>query len=262
MTRRIALAVVACAFAFTPLLRAQSDAPPVQEAPRSSFEVSIDRAKVDLKAHQLELKMNREASKVTIKVIGESGAVLADEEQKEPHPANSPIVLRWSPSSDETVARIEVFGFDADGHYKGIAITPWSLTIPHEELNFKRDSSAIEEAEKPKLEASLAKITDAVDKHKDLGTITLFVAGHTDTVGSAQHNLTLSRARARSIAGWFAQHGLKVGIAFEGFGESALLVKTADEVDEPKNRRVDYILALQEPVMKTSGFHPAWKRLQ
>ena len=30
-----------------------------------------------------------------------------------------------------------------------------------------------------------------------------------------------------------------IGIAFEGFGESALLVKTPDETDEPKNRRVD-----------------------
>src|SRR5262249_41947147 len=156
--------------------------------------------------------------------------------------------------SDEIVARIEVFGFDSDGYYKGIAITPWTLSIPHEELNFKRDSSAIEEPEKPKLEASLGKITDAVNQHKDLGAITLYVAGHTDTVGTAAHNLTLSRARARSIAAWFSQHGLKISIAFEGFGESALLVKTADEVDEPKNRRVDYILALQEPVLKTSGF--------
>ena len=82
------------------------------------------------------------------------------------------------------------------------------------------------------------------------------------TVGPAAHNLTLSRARARSIASWFAQHGLKIGIAFEGFGESALLVKNADEVDEPKNRRVDYILAIQEPVVKTTSFHPAWKRIQ
>jgi hypothetical protein len=38
-------------------------------------------------------------------------------------------------------------------------------------------------------------------------------------------------------------------IAFEGLGERSLLVKTADEVDEPRNRRVDYILALEPPAL-------------
>jgi hypothetical protein len=38
-------------------------------------------------------------------------------------------------------------------------------------------------------------------------------------------------------------------------------VKTADEVDEPRNRRVDYILSIDEPVMKTTGFRPAWRRV-
>jgi outer membrane protein OmpA-like peptidoglycan-associated protein len=258
------MALAACAaLTLAPGVSAEPDAPTAPEAPRSTPEVSVDLSKVDLKAHQLELKMSHEASKVTIKVIGESGSVLANEEQSAVgHPANVPIVVRWSPSSDEPVARIELFGYDKDGMYKGVAITPWTLSVPHEEVNFRRDSSTIDEPEKPKLEASLSRISDAVSQHKDLGTISLFVAGHTDTVGPAAHNLTLSRARARSIAGWFAQHGLKIGIAFEGFGESALLVKTADEVDEPKNRRVDYILALQEPVLKASGFHPAWKRVQ
>jgi hypothetical protein len=54
---------------------------------------------------------------------------------------------------------------------------------------------------------------------------------------------------------------LKIPIAFEGFGESALLVKTADEVDEPRNRRADYILSVEEPVFKSSGFRPSWSRV-
>ncbi|HEY2409783.1 MAG TPA: OmpA family protein [Polyangiaceae bacterium] len=264
MTRVSAITILACAWLAIPIAHAESNAPPPgADSARSSLEVSVDLSKVDLKAHQLELKMNHEASKVTIKVIGESGSVLANEEQLEAgRPAGALIVVKWSPASEEPAARIELFAYDKDGVFKGVAITPWSLSIPHQEVNFRRDSSAIDDPEKPKLEASLVTITEAVKAHENLGAITLFIAGHTDTVGPASHNLTLSRSRARAIASWFAQHGLKLGIAFEGFGESALLIKTADEVDEPRNRRVDYILAMREPIMKTSGFHPAWKHIQ
>ncbi len=229
---------------------------------RSTLEIQIDKAKVDLKEHRLEVRMNHVAAKVTIKVYDESGAVLADQEQEFTGRApGSTLVVTWTPSSDATVARIEVFAYDEDGAYKGIAIVPWAVSIPHEEVNFRRDSSDIDDAERPKLEASFVKVTEAVASHKDLGRITLFIAGHTDTVGTSTYNLQLSRARAQSIATWFRRRGLKVGIAFEGFGESALLVKTADEVDEPRNRRVDYILSVDEPVMKTTGFRPWWRRV-
>ena len=170
-------------------------------------------------------------------------------------------MVTWSPSSDAPVGKIEVFAYDKDGYYKGIAITPWAVSIPHEEVNFGATRLDIDDSEKPKLEASLIKVNEAVLSHKDLGKITLFIAGHTDTVGTTAYNAQLSRGRAQSIASWFRRRGLKIGIAFEGFGESALLIKTPDETDEPKNRRVDYILAIDEPVMKTTGLRPAWKRI-
>ncbi|MET0595258.1 MAG: OmpA family protein [Polyangiaceae bacterium] len=240
---------------------AEADDPPAAPAPTSKLDVTIDKARVDLKEHKLEVKMNHVAAKVTVKVFDDSGVVLADEEH--PFAGAAPgtaLVVTWSPSSDATVGRIEVFGYDEDGSYKGIAITPWTLSIPHEEVNFRRDSSEIDDSEKPKLEASFAKVTEAVASHKDLGRIALFIAGHTDSVGAPAYNVQLSRSRAQAIAGWFKKRGLRIPIAFEGFGESSLLVKTADEVDEPKNRRVDYILSIDEPIFKTSGFRPAWKR--
>ena len=243
--------------------RADDEVPPVAEAaPRSPLDILIDKSKVDLKEHRLEVKMNHIAGKVTLKVYDDTGAVLADQEQDfSGRAAGSTLVVTWSPATDATVGKIEVFAYDKDGFYKGVAIVPWSISIPHEEVNFRRDSSDIDDSEKPKLEASFVKVTEAVLAHKDLGKITFFIAGHTDTVGTAAYNIQLSRARAQSIASWFRRRGLKIGIAFEGFGESALLVKTPDETDEPKNRRVDYILAIDEPVMKTSGLRPAWKRI-
>ncbi|HEU4405448.1 MAG TPA: OmpA family protein [Polyangiaceae bacterium] len=229
---------------------------------KAPLQIDLDKDKVDLKGHRLELKLSRDAAKVTIKVVGDSGAVLADQTHEfRGQRAGTPLVVTWSPSREEPVARIELFAYDTEGYYKGVALTPWSVSIPHEEVNFATGSAQIGASEQPKLEASYAKIADAVAKHEALGRVTLFVAGHTDTVGGDASNLRLSQQRAQAIAAWFRKRGVKVGIAYEGFGESSPLVKTADEVDEPRNRRADYILSLDEPTLKTSGFRPAWKRV-
>ena len=238
---------------------------PRREAPaagtKAALQVSIDKSKVDLNEHHLELKASRDLAKVTLRVTGDSGAVLADVERElSSYPAGKALVVEWNPSSDETVVRIEVFAYDMDGYYRGIAITPWAISVPHEEVNFRTNSSQVDDSEKPKLDASYAKVTEAVEKHADL-RVTLFIAGHTDTVGDASYNLLLSRQRAQAIAKWFRQRGLKIPIGYEGFGETALLVKTADEVDEPRNRRVDYILSVEEPVFKSSGARPTWYRV-
>ena len=63
------------------------------------------------------------------------------------------------------------------------------------------------------------------------------------------------------MARWFRQKGVRIPIAFEGFGETALRVQTPDETDEVRNRRADYILADDPPQLKASGFKPAWRRV-
>jgi outer membrane protein OmpA-like peptidoglycan-associated protein len=228
------------------------------EDKRPKLQINIDRSKVDLPGHKLEVTLNRAADKVRIKVIGNSGAVLAEVEKT--FGGASPgtaLPMSWTPSSEEEVARIEVWGYDTEGFYVGMAITPWSATVPHEEVNFETDRDVIRSSEAPKLEASLVKIKDLMSKRMESGKITLFIKGHTDTVGTTEHNLALSRRRARAIAGWFRDHGLKNPIAYEGLGKSALLVKTADQVDEPRNRRVDYILAYETPPLPAGEF--SWK---
>ena len=47
--------------------------------------------------------------------------------------------------------------------------------------------------------------THWVTKYKELGRITLFIAGHTDSVGNEGYNLQLSQRRAQSIGSWFRQ---------------------------------------------------------
>jgi len=226
------------------------------------LQILIDRSEVDLEHHRLQIRLNRPAARIELKVFDESHAPLAEKtlELKESS-AGQPILLTWTPSSDEPVARIEIYAYDTDDNWVAVAIVPWSVNIPHQEVLFETDKADIRKSEEPKLDESLHRIQSAVSSHGDLGRIQLFIAGHTDTVGTAAYNLALSRRRARAIAVWFQSHGLGIPIAYEGFGETAPLVETKDEVDEPRNRRVDYILSVETPSTK-KGRAPSWRYLK
>ena len=162
------------------------------------------------------------------------------------------------------MGRIEVKAYDVSGAWTGVELTPWFVPIPHEDVNFQTGSSEIQAAEAPKLEAAYAKLEEVLAKDREHGRmhpgITLYIAGHTDTVGSSSSNLKLSQDRARSIAAWFRKRGVKLPISYEGFGETSLAVKTADNVDEVKNRRADYVLS-DGPPTYSAAFKPSWKRI-
>jgi outer membrane protein OmpA-like peptidoglycan-associated protein len=123
-----------------------------------------------------------------------------------------------------------------------LELIPWSVEIEHEDVNFATDSAKIEPSEEKKLDASLAKINEVVKRGGKFMAMRLYVAGHTDTVGPNDKNRKLSLARAQSIAAYFRKKGIKIPIAFAGFGEEVLKVKTADNTDERTNRRADYVL--------------------
>jgi outer membrane protein OmpA-like peptidoglycan-associated protein len=231
----------------------------------SRLAVQVEKSKVDLKAHRLEVKMSHPAGKVKITVVGESGATLAEETQEfTGRPAGAPLIVTWKPSSAEIVSTIDVVAYDAQGSWVGVQISSWHVDIPHEDVNFETDKADIREGEVPKLDAAFSKLNEVLAKDAAHGKqhpgITLYIAGHTDTVGGAGHNLKLSQARALSIAAWFRKRGVKMPIAYEGFGEAALAVSTADNVDEPRNRRVDYVLS-DEPPRYGGGATAAWKRV-
>jgi outer membrane protein OmpA-like peptidoglycan-associated protein len=224
-------------------------------------QLQLDKSKVDLAGHQLELRMSLPPARVEIRVVSETNEVLAEETHDfTGRDAGSALMVTWSPASAAPVARIDLKAYDTTGGFAGIAVVAWSLSIPHEEVVFRTDSAEIDALERPKLEASLQKIAAALRAHRvDFGRPTLFIAGHTDTVGSDAHNLKLSQARAQAIARWFRAHGVGIAVAYEGFGEFAPAVQTPDNTDEPRNRRVDYILSIDEPVLRTQGFHASWK---
>jgi outer membrane protein OmpA-like peptidoglycan-associated protein len=66
------------------------------------------------------------------------------------------------------------------------------------------------------------------------------VVGHTDTSGSRASNLELGLRRANSIRTRLVEAGVRdTVIEVTSHGEADPLVKTADEVLEPRNRRVE-----------------------
>ncbi|MEO8838261.1 MAG: OmpA family protein [Herbaspirillum sp.] len=68
----------------------------------------------------------------------------------------------------------------------------------------------------------------------------LSVIGHTDTVGTLLENERLGLLRAQTIARLLKQSGVQVlEMTVASHGEQNLLIKTADETPEPKNRRVE-----------------------
>ena len=234
------------------------DEPPSDECRKSSaaLSLSVDRRTVSLEEGRLQAKMDGPICSLVMQITRKDGPMI----EKLFHYAETEQELRWNPLPRDQIEKIEIRITAKNNAYQAVTLVPWFVKIDHKEVKFDTNKAIIRDSEVVSLKDSLTKIEEVLHKveGKGLGTITLFVAGHTDTRGSDEHNMTLSRARAQAIAGWFQKQGLCIPIVYEGFGETALKKVTADEVDEQANRRADYILSVEPPVIK-KGATPAWK---
>jgi outer membrane protein OmpA-like peptidoglycan-associated protein len=69
------------------------------------------------------------------------------------------------------------------------------------------------------------------------------VNGHTDSTGSDQYNLDLSRRRAQSVASYLSAQGVDGRrFAVNGYGESDPIASNATEAGRAQNRRVEIYL--------------------
>jgi hypothetical protein len=86
-------------------------------------------------------------------------------------------------------------------------------------------------------------VAEAAEAYQETGAARIVVTGHSDTTGSAAHNLELSQRRAELVANELIRRGVPAtDIATVGRGEEDLLVPTADGVSEPRNRRVEIVV--------------------
>jgi len=226
------------------------------------LQLSIGPGDVDMEARRMVFRITNPAAKAELILLGERGRRLDVEEVDFDAAApGTPLELTWSaPPKGQDILRMDLKVTDIGGFWTGMQITPFSIEIPHDELEFASGRAEVRPQEAPKLERTLALVREALAKHGTLLALKFYVAGYTDTVGNTSYNRELSTRRARAIARWFRANGLKIPIHYCGFGEDYLAKKTPDETDEPANRRAIYILTSQAP----SGApfpRAAWKSL-
>ena len=211
------------------------------------LEVTLKPEDVDLDARKIKFTINNPAKMAELVIVGQNGQPLKTIKKDFAGAApGSALEVTWDdPGGDILYMDLKVH--DTTGFWKGVRLTPFSISIPHDDVEFESGKWNIRKSEEPKLEKTMKHIQDALEKHGTLLTLKLYIAGYTDTVGSKAANQTLSQNRARSIAAWFRKNGLKIPIFYQGFGEEVLAKATPDETDEQANRRAVYILSSQIP---------------
>ncbi len=212
---------------------------------------------LQLEQRTLTVTSSRPVTQARVTVIGPRGALLAEADAD----LTDPSAPRFAWQGEGEVVKLEVEARDAHGFRSVLTLSPWQYQIPHEDVVFASGSDVITEVEASKLETSWAEIGRVLGLYGDVVEIELYVGGYTDTVGTAANNQALSDRRARAIGRWFRKRGFTRPIHFQGFGESALAVATADETAEPANRRSLYVLAAQVPPVSEHLPATAWKRL-
>ena len=101
-------------------------------------------------------------------------------------------------------------------------------------INFATASSAIPESNKVVLD-------QAAELMKNASHVTLTVEGHTDTVGSAAANKTLSLQRAQAVAKYLVAQGVNPAqLKAVGFGQENPVADNNTEAGKFKNRRIEF----------------------
>lgn len=86
----------------------------------------------------------------------------------------------------------------------------------------------------------LAKVSEVA---KSLNASTIRVEGHTDSVGAAAQNQTISQDRASAVASYFKTNGFsEATVASEGFGFQKPIATNKSKEGRAQNRRVDVII--------------------
>ena len=217
------------------------------------LKVDIAKSGVTLDKGRITLQTNTPLTKAHLMGFDVQGAQVL-KASLELSEKTGDVVLEFDPLKPEAIRRIEVKVFDSVGRWVAFRLVAWYVEIPHDDVIFASNEATVSPHEANKLGAVVKLIQSEVSAFRktmgrsDVGLdLKLFVAGCTDTVGSEADNLTLSRARAKAIGSYFKKSGVEAPIFYEGYGEKLLAKPTADNVDEPQNRRAIYILTNTQP---------------
>lgn len=126
---------------------------------------------------------------------------------------------------------------------------PQTMSSPPPPPPMQRNYTVLFDTGKATLSAASAStIATAANSFKTSGAHAVAVSGHTDTTGSPQFNLQLSRQRAAAVQAELQRNGVPgAAIAALGYGEENLPVRTANNVPEQRNRSVDIAISERMP---------------
>lgn len=224
--------------------------------------IEVPREQIDLKSMSLTARSDRVIGAAHLTVTSPDGIVFDEDCDVGTNDAGDDLYMDWhGASGTRDVLKLDVKLTDRWGFYAFEEIFPWSLEIPHEDINFDTNEHAIRTDEQRKIDSAYDEMGAIVGRYSKYVEVRLYIAGYTDTVGNPGDNQGLSERRARSIAQAFRTRGFSGPIYYQGFGEAALAVPTEDGVDMEANRRAVYVLASRPPVPSPEFPRGNWRKL-
>lgn len=224
--------------------------------------LDLSEKDIDIENRTIHFSMGTVVSHADIQVFSPDGKLLytGHENYDDPAPGTR-LEIGWRDlGTNNQNFVIDLKFTDIDGSWVEYHVVRFYFEIPHEDIEFESGKAVITPEERKKLDTPLELLADAVAKYSKMIEIGLYVVGHTDTVGPNNDNQRLSDKRAQAIAAAFIERGIKpLSISARGCGESAPVVKTADNVAEAKNRRAQYIVSSFVPQIPCPG---NWRRVQ
>ena len=103
-------------------------------------------------------------------------------------------------------------------------------------LYFKSESTTLT----PESAQKIPEVLETISQRKSQS---ISVVGHADTAGDPQYNFRLSKRRADAVGAILSEKGVENQyIKITSHGEENPLIETADNVNEPRNRRVEVVV--------------------
>jgi outer membrane protein OmpA-like peptidoglycan-associated protein len=156
------------------------------------------------------------------RVSNDGGSVNLDIERDATH-----VAAHQPPGPVSTLSALDVKGIFGD------ALSALPPAPRHFTLYFRFESDELTD-ESRALVPEILKNVNA----RDFPDVT--VVGHTDTMGAKEANVKLGLRRATTVRDLLVRAGLNASfIEVTSHGEADLLIQTADETLEPRNRRVE-----------------------
>jgi OOP family OmpA-OmpF porin len=87
-----------------------------------------------------------------------------------------------------------------------------------------------------------AELDKTVAELKEWGDVKVEIAGHTDSNGTDEHNMTLSNHRAEAVRKYLVDHGIAADrLTVKGYGEANPVADNETEAGRAQNRRVELV---------------------